>query len=161
LGKKIKEKKGGRTKIITKKKSNSNAIVAVIFILGALLGYYWLSSEGTKSEKTEKVSPAIIAKGRGLYNANCAKCHGIKGIGVRDESGNLLAPPLDESAHAWHHTDEALIEIILNGSPRNPKMIPWRAMFARDDVVAIVEYIKSLWSERIRACQGPKHVRCM
>ena len=31
-----------------------------------------------------------------------------------------------------------------------------------DDARSLVEYIKSLWSERIRKyCQGPKHMECM
>lgn len=49
------------------------------------------------------------SKGRGLYAANCASCHGANLEGQPDwmkrlPSGRLPAPPHDEAGHAWHHS---------------------------------------------------------
>jgi len=35
-----------------------------------------------------------LAKGRELYNQNCASCHGLNAEGTKDEKGNDLAPSL-------------------------------------------------------------------
>ena len=79
------------------------------------------------------LSPSLVAKGEGFYKKNCIACHGEKGAGENpadiyaiDEKGNYIAPPLNESAHARHHTDEQLMEMILEGSSRNPRMIAWK-----------------------------------
>ncbi len=69
--------------------------------------------------------------------------------------------PLDGSAHAWHHPDSQLTDLILNGSPRNPRMIPWKEHISHRDADNIVAYLKSLWNFRNLACQGARHMRCM
>ncbi len=143
----------------------------IVLIVGVALGYL-LAQRGAFSKKKADsgLSPALVAKGETIYKKNCISCHGERGIGENpadiyaiDEKENYIAPPLNESAHAWHHTDEQLMEMILEGSSRNPRMIAWKKEgLSIDDARSLVEYIKSLWSERIRKhCQGPKHMECM
>lgn len=146
--------------------------LAVILILGTAAG---CSKKDSGSKKEVELSPVMISKGEKLYNTNCVKCHGVKGVGerpddiyapsdvyIKDEDGKSVAlpvaPPLNDSAHAWHHTDEALVDVILNGSPRNPRMIQWKTMLSEDDAKSLLAYIKSLWSAKSLACQGPKHM---
>ena len=146
------------------------ALGIIVLIVGVVIGYV-LAQRGDflKSRNSSDLSPALVANGEGLYKKNCIACHGEKGVGenpaniyAMDEKGNYVAPPLNESAHAWHHTDEQLMEIILKGSSRNPRMIAWEKSISKDDARSLVEYIKSLWSERVRKyCQGPKHMECM
>ena len=155
MGRKLNQKNRGTLK----NKLILPAIALVMFVLGVISNKYFFTSS---SNGSLEASTTTVAKGETLYNTNCSICHGIKGSGVIDDkSRTFLAPPLDESAHAWHHTDGDLIDIILNGSPRNPKMIAWKSILSEDDASSIVEYIKSLWSPRARACQGPKHMMCM
>ena len=127
-------------------------------------GRNWHSFEGQLDQ-----TPARIKAGRELYNENCQACHGSKGIGEKpddpgatDENGLPLAPALDDSAHGWHHGDAQLRATILNGSPRNERMIPWKDQgLSDDDARNLVAYIKSLWNFRSQACQGSRHMRCM
>lgn len=126
-------------------------------------GESWLDFEGRL-----EATPERIAQGRALYEETCAACHGAAGVGERpddmyamDEDGLVVAPPLDDSAHGWHHPDEQLVQIILEGSPRNPRMAAWRELLSPDDARAVVAYIKSLWSFRSLACQGARHMTCM
>jgi mono/diheme cytochrome c family protein len=91
----------------------------------------------------------------------------VRGVGenpedmhAKDEFG-FVAPPMDDSAHAWHHADFDLVKTILDGSPRNRRMAPWRESLSRDDAEDLVAYIKSLWNFRSLACQGARHMRCM
>ena len=125
-------------------------------------GKRWTSFQGSDTS-----TPAKINQGEKLYVANCQQCHGIKGVGERpgepnakDEFG-FLAPPLNDNGHAWHHPDQQLVETILNGSPRNERMIAWKENLSKENVKAIVSYIKSLWSFRSLACQGARHMACM
>lgn len=109
--------------------------------------------------------PEMVARGREIYTQYCLECHGENGVGENpadpsavDDSGRYLAPPLDASAHAWHHTDEDLIQFISEGSPRNPRMKAWKDVLSRGQIRDVVEYIKSLWGPRERECQGPRHM---
>ncbi|MBI5043757.1 MAG: cytochrome c [Nitrospirae bacterium] len=161
----------GKDRILGKKNEwKSIAIPAiVVLIIGIVGGYLWAQSNSIMKKKGSGLSPKLVARGEGLYKKNCIACHGEKGAGenpadiyAMDSKGNYVAPPLNESAHAWHHTDEQLVEIILDGSSINPRMIAWKNQISKDDARTLVEYIKSLWSERIRKyCQGPKHMECM
>ena len=100
--------------------------------------------------------------GKVLYKQYCASCHGSVGQGELDwkykEHG---APPLDSSAHAWHHEDAQLVSMILDKPRPDSPMPPWRGILSRDDVIDLVAYIKTLWTPFIRDnCQGAKHMQC-
>lgn len=106
-------------------------------------------------------------RGKELYNVYCQSCHGKNGVGespippaIRDPS-YFIAPALNESQHAWHHTDENLLETILKGSTRTKRMAAWERVISKQNAEDLVAYMKSLWSPRILACQGPKHMSCM
>lgn len=125
-------------------------------------GKTWTSFEGSK-----RLSAKTVGKGRKLYVDNCQACHGTDGIGERpkdpygkDEYG-FVAPALNDDAHAWHHSDRQLVEMILDGSKRNERMIAWKQTISREDAENLVAYIKSLWSFRSLACQGARHMACM
>ena len=133
-------------------------------------GAVLLSEDGGQSwtglEGSHKAVAAILDKGRRIYRDSCQDCHGVDGVGERpddiyaeDEYG-YVAPPMDDSAHAWHHSDRNLVEVILAGSPRNQRMIAWRDVLALEEVESVVAYIKSLWSFRGHACQGARHMSC-
>jgi len=125
-------------------------------------GKRWSSFEGFNTS-----TPEAIRKGETLYAENCQECHGVRGIGERPGEPNakddfgFVAPALNDDAHGWHHPDRQLAETILNGSPRNERMIAWKENLSRQDAQDIVTYIKSLWSFRSLACQGAKHMACM
>jgi len=69
---------------------------------------------------------------------------------------------MNDSEHAWHHTDEAIAKTILEGSPRSPRMIAWKkAGLDQQNAQDLIAYIKSLWTQRELDCQGPKHMKCM
>lgn len=140
------------------RKIGRNTLVIYIVLVGFIVGYAQLS----------KWTSSSVDRGEKLYQTYCVSCHGVKGVGERpddiyamDEYG-FVAPPMDDTGHAWHHTDEALINTILDGSPRNPRMTAWKEVLSREDAEDLVPYIKSLWSPYIREnCQGPKHMECM
>jgi mono/diheme cytochrome c family protein len=142
-------------------------VLHVVSDTGAILtsrdgGRNWVSYVGHDQHDPER-----IVEGGRLYDRLCQSCHGDKGAGEKpgdpravDEYG-FVAPALDDSAHGWHHSDDNLVQIILEGSSRNPRMLPFKELLTEDEARDVVSYIKSLWSFRSLACQGARHMQCM
>ena len=70
----------------------------------------------------------------------------------------IIAPALDDSQHAWHHSDDDLTAFVLNGSPRTPRMPAWKGTLSEGQVRDIVAYIKSLCDARNRVSATEAHV---
>jgi len=134
-----------------------------LFILIICLLFY--SSVNAETGKMPEVKN--ILAGKSLYEKYCLQCHNENGIGesmipqyIR-KPGYVTAMPLNETSHAWHHSDEQLADNILNGLKRTKRMPAFKNILSLKDAYDLVAYIKSLWSPRIIACQGPKHMSCM
>lgn len=136
-----------------------------ILLAGALAGIVALAAIARGPSSPEAASapdPERVARGREIFNANCAACHGTNGVGEDpsnlEAAGGYPAPPLDASGHAWHHTDRDLAAFIANGSPNTPRMRAWKTTLTEEQIGDVVQYIKSLWGPHERNCQGPKHM---
>ena len=74
---------------------------------------------------------AVVDYGAGLFQQNCAVCHGANAEGTSDwkktdANGNYPPPPLDGSAHAWHHSIPQLVRSIKEGGIKlGGVMPPW------------------------------------
>ncbi|MBX3646362.1 MAG: c-type cytochrome [Rhodocyclaceae bacterium] len=133
---------------------------------GTHIGRLFTSSDGGRNWRpiaTERGPLSAAEKhGEKLFAANCHACHGVNGIGEAPKYGQPdqgLAPALDDTAHAWHHTDEQLQNTILKGSPvPNSRMVGWEGRLKPQDAQDLIAYMKSMWNERALRCQGPKHM---
>jgi mono/diheme cytochrome c family protein len=103
-----------------------------------------------------KLDPRQVERGRAVYAKHCMECHGPRGRGqagdwrIRDAEGHFPPPPLDDSAHAWHHPTAVLLEIIREGSPQGQgKMPAWKDKLTEQEMQDVVAYIKSLWSDPV------------
>lgn len=96
-----------------------------------------------------------VRRGAAVYAANCATCHGNRAEGAKDwhrlgPDGKFPPPPLDGSAHAWHHPHAQLKQIILDGTEtRGGGMPAWRGRLSDADVDAVIAWFQSLWPEDI------------
>jgi len=102
------------------------------------------------------LDPAQVARGQAVYKQHCAECHGANGKGlpgdwrVRDADGRYPPPPLDDSAHAWHHPTAVLLQAIREGSPPGEGNMPaWNGKLSEQAMQDVVVYIKSLWSDQV------------
>lgn len=118
-----------------------------------------LSQDGAVSDAAaldRKLDAAQIARGSAIFEKNCAECHGANGKGqpgdwrIRDTDGKYPPPPLDDSAHAWHHPTKVLMEAIRDGSPGGEGNMPaWKGKLSEQEMQDTVVYIKSLWTDPV------------
>jgi mono/diheme cytochrome c family protein len=101
-----------------------------------------------------KYDPTQLQRGAALYRRHCANCHGDRGQGtllpwnVRQADGFYPPPPLDDSAHAWHHPTAVLARVVRDGSPPGEgKMPAWKNKLSERDIADVVVYVTSLWSD--------------
>lgn len=102
--------------------------------------------------------PVQVARGRAVYEQHCLACHGTEGKGqagdwrAKGPDGKYPPPPLDDSAHAWHHPTKILHRVIKHGSPGGSGNMPaWDGVLTNAGIDDVVVYIKSLWSDDVYA----------
>lgn len=98
-----------------------------------------------------ELDPDAVLRGQVLYAANCAECHGANGEGdpnwqTPNADGSYPPPPQDSNGHTWHHADQLLVDITLNGSNFPQTRMPiFAGSLTEADVMDILEYFKSTW----------------
>jgi mono/diheme cytochrome c family protein len=96
-----------------------------------------------------------VGEGGRLFAANCASCHGQDAVGAAGwrqpgPDGGYPAPPLNGSGHAWHHPLPMLFQVVKNGSPGGQGNMPaWGAKLSNEEILAIIAWFQSRWSERV------------
>ena len=119
-----------------------------------------LTACGGSTSTEQTLSPAQLAEGKALYEANCAACHGISGEGEENwqnnnEDGTLRAPPHDSSGHTWHHPDQLLFQITSKGGKGlNSRMPAFSEKLTEEEITLTLEYIKTFWEPEHRESQA-------
>ena len=97
-----------------------------------------------------------LERGRSLFRKNCAACHGWNAEGTtpdwqkRDENGQYPPPPLNGSAHTWHHPVPVLYRIIRDGTADMGGSMPaWAEKLSDDEMLMIIQWITSLWPDEL------------
>ena len=98
---------------------------------------------------------AEVMRGRTVFKNNCQVCHGEKGAGLvknwrePQADGKYPAPPLNGTAHTWHHPESLLLSTINNGgAPVGGSMPAFKDKLSEKDKRAVLSYIQSLWPEK-------------
>ncbi len=102
-------------------------------------------------------SQAQVDNGRVVFDTQCAICHGAEAAGTSAwrnpmEDGRYPPPPLNGTAHGWHHPLTALRRQINQGGAKYGGWMPALGESLTDEQVdATIAYIQSLWSDKIYA----------
>ena len=97
----------------------------------------------------------VVNHGAQLFQQNCAVCHGANAEGTSDwkkadANGNYPPPPLNGSAHAWHHSIPQLVRTIKEGGVKlGGVMPPFADKLSDQDVLAVIAYFQSKWPDQI------------
>lgn len=92
---------------------------------------------------------AQIEAGRGIFEANCAACHGPGGQGDGAAAAALDPKPrnLTDAAYMKTRSAETLRKVIAEGGPSaglSPVMVGWQASLSPDQIDAVLAYVLSL-----------------
>ncbi|MFL2547007.1 MAG: c-type cytochrome [Candidatus Rariloculaceae bacterium] len=130
--------------------------LGIIGILAALFG----CSPDTPSEPTipgRWYTAQQVNLGRELFLTHCAICHGENAEATpdwrtTDDAGNYPPPPLNGSAHAWHHPLTVLERMITDGGiPLGGVMPGFGSILDSDERHATIAYFQSFWTDEIYA----------
>ena len=100
-------------------------------------------------------TPDEVAKGKVLFLSHCASCHGQSAEGTvdwrtTDANGNYPPPPLNGSAHGWHHPLASLEQTITAGGAQFDGVMPgFAGTLSDDEVRTTIAYFQSFWSNDI------------
>ncbi len=98
-----------------------------------------------------------VALGQKTFEKNCVTCHGVGAQGLAKDwkqklpNGKYPAPPLNGTAHAWHHSPKALLTTINNGGIALGGWMPsFKDQLNEDEKQGVLDYLHSLWPETIQ-----------
>lgn len=100
-------------------------------------------------------SQAQVEKGDALFQVNCASCHMADASGSStwrktDAQGNLPPPPLNGTAHAWHHPLSILRRTVRMGGVKFGGTMPsFSEQLNSEQIDNILAWVQSHWSEEI------------
>lgn len=101
-----------------------------------------------------KLDPLTLESGQLMFRKNCARCHGWTAEGItddwskRDENGKYPPPPLNGTAHTWHHSLNSLLGTIREGSEKIGGSMPsFKDKLNDEEAMLILIWITSLWPE--------------
>ncbi len=96
-----------------------------------------------------------VVRGRKLFAVHCAICHGEHAAGTTDwrksdANGNFPPPPLNGTAHTWHHPLTVLRETVRQGGvPLGGVMPAFAEKLSVQEIDSIIAWFQSLWPEEI------------
>jgi mono/diheme cytochrome c family protein len=108
----------------------------------------WQIPENAREEKSPlQPTPAVLKKGKSIFDSKCAKCHGPQGKGDGPD-GDKAHPPADltDGSRAVRNPDGIMFYKVWNGR-EEPKMPAFKSDLSKDEVWTVVEYAKSLRSQ--------------
>lgn len=115
---------------------------------------------GTEVPPVPSLDPQRVTLGEQLYRQYCASCHGANLEGASDwkitlPNGSLPPPPHDSTGHTWHHPDQLLVSIILDGGEKvyDGTMPAFGEKLTREESEIILDFFKSRWGKEKREYQ--------
>ena len=100
-------------------------------------------------------SRAQYEAGKTLFAQHCAVCHGQNAEQtvewkIPNSQGQYPPPPLNGSAHAWHHPLSVLRQVIRHGgAPMGGMMPAWEGVLSEEDMVATIAAFQSFWPDEV------------
>ena len=109
---------------------------------------------------------SLKTQGKQVFKENCASCHGDTGQGLvkdwkkSDANGNFPAPPLNGTAHTWHHSKELLLRTVNNGGiPLGGTMPAFKDKLNDKQKEAVLAYVMSLWPDKTYSMWAQRNLK--
>jgi thiol:disulfide interchange protein DsbC len=111
--------------------------------------------QGTASATERWFSDAQVVQGEKLFRQYCASCHGQNAEATpdwkkTDANGNYPPPPLNGSAHAWHHDLDLLRRTIREGGAKLGGQMPaFEGVLDAAQIDSVIAFFQSKWPDEI------------
>jgi thiol:disulfide interchange protein DsbC len=102
-------------------------------------------------------TPEQVQRGAGVFAPHCAECHGAAAEATPEwrkpnADGKYPPPPLNGTAHAWHHPLDMLRSTVRKGGvPVGGLMPPFGDKLSTEDIDAAIAFFQSTWPDEIYA----------
>lgn len=139
-----------------------NKIPSCLIVLLSLMALTSCDSNSkTTAETPKKVegrwyTSSQVIRGKKVFKDNCAVCHGDKGQGLvrnwkgAQADGSFPPPPLNGSAHTWHHSKDILMRTVNNGGiPLGGTMPSFKDVLNDIEKEAVLAHVMSLWPDQV------------
>jgi thiol:disulfide interchange protein DsbC len=96
-----------------------------------------------------------VDAGAGLYASHCAECHSANAEGTenwrkRNSDGKFPPPPLNGSAHAWHHSLKILASTIQDGGIKLGGVMPaFKDKLDDIQTLNVIAFFQSKWNDKV------------
>ena len=121
----------------------------------AATGGHWMAPEdATKKRNPISADSASLARGKKLFQAKCASCHGASARGDGPAGAALNPRPADLTAMAGQHPDGDFAWKIATG--RGP-MPAWKGVLKDNQIWDLVNHVQSLAPGKSRAQDQHPH----
>ncbi len=145
-------------------KPNLKKLLALLALSSLLIACGEAESPGNVagSDETTAVgtgrwySQQQLDNGAQVFATNCSVCHGDQAQGLtadwrsRQANGSFPPPPLNGSAHAWHHPVSVLLQVIdFGGEDLGGQMPPFESVLNQDEKMAAIAYFQSFWPDEL------------
>lgn len=97
----------------------------------------------------------LLVQGQQVFQLNCSSCHGQEAESIPDwktptPTGHYPPPPLNGSAHAWHHPLSVLTQVISGGgAPMGGVMPAWKGVLTEQEMLSAIAAFQHYWSDDI------------
>jgi len=123
-------------------------VTMMLFIVGC--------SENAPPVKGRWYTSSQISNGTTIFKKHCSSCHGEEAQGLTTDwrqtlsDGNYPPPPLNGTAHAWHHPFSVLKRTIQNGGiPLGGQMPPFNEKLNDDEIKSVIAFFQNKWDDKI------------
>jgi thiol:disulfide interchange protein DsbC len=127
-------------------------MIKISIVLGSLM----LVTGQTSAEAAERwYSDQQLSSGETVFEQNCAVCHGQNAEATTnwkqtDENGKYPPPPLNGTAHTWHHDLKLLKKTIREGGARLGGVMPaFEQQLSDNEIDQVIAYFQSKWPDEI------------
>jgi len=132
-------------------------LLLVVFLLSGLLSGCFDKEKSTDSADASINAGISINLGKKTFAKNCAICHGKAGAGLVEDwrktlaDGSYSPPPLNGTAHTWHHSPELLLGVINDGGSKIGGTMPaFKDKLTENQKLSILKYLRSIWPTDIQ-----------
>ena len=122
----------------------------------------WLAQQQTKSGAAAAAASAAASKtytldelkaeGEKVYGRSCAACHQGNGQGVPGAFPALARGPVTTGPIAGH------VDIVLNGSKKNPAMAAWKGQLSDVEIAAVITYERNAFGNAVGDMVQPREI---